>query len=212
MAETETSSKVKLLDAAADVVRAKGYTAARVEDVCAAAGVTKGSFFHHFASKEDLTLAAMSRWIDESTAFFEAAPYRTLPDPLDRVLAYIDFRKALITGELYQFTCFAGTMVQEVYETHPAIREACWSCLAGHAASLEPDLEAARRLYPSGGDWTASSLAFHILAVTQGAFVLAKAEHGTSAAIVCIDHLRRYVELLFRPREPSPPERNSQAP
>ena len=62
MAETEHESKIKLVDAAVSVVRAKGYAAARVDDICAAAGLTKGSFFHHFDSKEDLALAAAERW------------------------------------------------------------------------------------------------------------------------------------------------------
>ena len=42
MAETEHESKIKLVDAAVSVVRAKGYAAARVDDICAAAGLTKG--------------------------------------------------------------------------------------------------------------------------------------------------------------------------
>ena len=54
-------SKTKLLDATLKVVRAKGYSATRIEDVCAEAGLTKGSFFHHFKSKEDLALSAPSR-------------------------------------------------------------------------------------------------------------------------------------------------------
>ena len=62
MANVKPESKTKLLDAALKVVRAKGYTATRIEDVCEAAGVTKGSFFHHFASKEDLAVEAAAHW------------------------------------------------------------------------------------------------------------------------------------------------------
>ncbi len=47
------SAKDKLLDAAVHVVRQKGYAATSVDDLCKAAGVTKGAFFHHFESKED---------------------------------------------------------------------------------------------------------------------------------------------------------------
>ena len=61
MADHQHDSKTRLLDATLKVVRAKGYTATRVEDVCAEAGLTKGSFFHHFKSKEDLALAAAHR-------------------------------------------------------------------------------------------------------------------------------------------------------
>jgi TetR/AcrR family transcriptional repressor of nem operon len=66
-------SKRRLLDAALYVIRTKGYTAARVEDICEAAGLTKGSFFHHFKSKEDLALAAAEYWNDLSASVFRTA-------------------------------------------------------------------------------------------------------------------------------------------
>src|ERR1700758_1188723 len=47
----------KLLEAAVHVIRSKGYSAARVEDFCAEAGLTKGAFFHHFPSKEACAVA-----------------------------------------------------------------------------------------------------------------------------------------------------------
>ena len=70
-------SKAKLLDAALLVIRSKGYTATTVDDVCAAAGLTKGSFFHHFKSKEDLALAAASHFAAMADAIFDSAPYHT---------------------------------------------------------------------------------------------------------------------------------------
>ncbi|MEP7330292.1 MAG: TetR/AcrR family transcriptional regulator, partial [Betaproteobacteria bacterium] len=47
--------------------------------------------------------------------------------------------------------------------------------------------------------WTAESLALHTQAVLQGAFILAKAKGGAAVAIESIDHLYRYIELLFPP-------------
>jgi TetR/AcrR family transcriptional repressor of nem operon len=200
MGDTHHKSKIKLLEATLNVVRAKGYSAARVEDICAAAGVTKGSFFHHFESKEDLVLDAAVYWDETTRPIFESAPYRELSDPLERILGYIDFRKTLIRGETHEFTCFAGTMVQDVFDTHPAIRDACRSTIFGHAQMLEVDIEAAMRQRIPDSDWSAESLALHMQAVCQGAFVLAKADNGPDAALACLDHLRRYVELLFAHR------------
>src|ERR1700733_2604520 len=82
-------SKARLLDATIKVVRTKGYNATRIEDVCAEAGVTKGSFFHHFKSKDDLALAALDHWKASSVDLFAHAPYHHARDPLDRVLAYV---------------------------------------------------------------------------------------------------------------------------
>src|SRR5580698_6157826 len=141
LTETRHESKTKLLDAALHVIRAKGYSATRVEDVCETAGLTKGSFFHHFDSKEALALAAADYWIENTGALFASAPFHAPANALDRLLAYVDFRKALLMGELPDFTCLVGTMVQETYDTHPAIREACNKSISGHAATLVPDIE-----------------------------------------------------------------------
>src|SRR3984885_10854632 len=110
--ETRHESKTKLLDAALYVIRAKGYSAARVEDICEAAGLTKGSFFHHFSSKEDLALAGAEHFSAFAESIFPAAPYHFPADPLDRLLGYVDFRKAILQGELPEYTCLLGTMVQ----------------------------------------------------------------------------------------------------
>jgi TetR/AcrR family transcriptional regulator, transcriptional repressor for nem operon len=199
MDASKHDSKAKLLGAALQVVRSKGYTAARIEDICDAAGLTKGSFFHHFKSKEDLALAAARHWDEVTGTLFAAAPYHQPADPLDRLLAYIEFRRSLIKGTLPEFTCFAGTTVQEVHEIHPAIRDACGATISAHAATLEADIEAAMRDHQIAGDWDAHGLALHTQAVIQGAFLLAKALQNREVAIASLDHLRRYIELLFRP-------------
>ncbi len=194
-------SKTRFLQAALQVIRAKGYTAATIDDVCEAAGLTKGSFFHHFDSKEELALAAADFWTEGAGALFAAAPYHERADAVERLLAYVDFRKTLLTGELADFTCLAGTMVQEVYETHPAIREACDRSISGHAEMLEPDIAEAMGKYGVAGEWTARSLALYTQAVLQGAFIMAKAKGGAAVAGECLDHLRRYIEMLFQRKE-----------
>ena len=110
------AARQKLLDAALLLIRIRGYAATTVDDLCAEAGVTKGAFFHHFKSKEALAVVAADYWSGKTGAFFEAAPYHQYSDPLDRVLGYISFRKAILTGKVSEFTCLVGTMVQEVYE------------------------------------------------------------------------------------------------
>jgi TetR/AcrR family transcriptional regulator, transcriptional repressor for nem operon len=197
MIDARHESKTKFLDAALHVIRAKGYNATRIEDVCEAAGLTKGSFFHHFKSKEELALATADHWGVVTGGLFASAHYRALPDPLDRVLAYVDLRKAILQGELPDFTCLVGTMVQEVYETHPPIREACDKSISDHAATVEADIAEAMRKYDIHAGWSAQSLALYTQAVIQGAFILAKAKGGPEIAAACMDHLHRYLEMLF---------------
>jgi TetR/AcrR family transcriptional repressor of nem operon len=197
-------SKTKLLDAAVRVIRTKGYAASTLDDICKSAGLTKGSFFHHFESKEELAVEAARRFAEVADGLFANAPYRALADPLDRLLGYVDFRRAILQGALPEFTCLLGTMVQEVYETHPSIREACDRHISDHAATLTSDIAEARRRYAPRARWSAESLALFTQATIQGAFILAKASGGPEAAHECLAHLRRYLELLFN--QPKPKE------
>jgi TetR/AcrR family transcriptional regulator, transcriptional repressor for nem operon len=198
MSQARHQSKTKLLDAALALVRTKGYAATTIDDVCQRAELTKGSFFHHFNGKEELAVQAAAHWSAVTGGLFALAPYARLPDPLDRVLGYVDFRKAIIQGEVPEFTCFVGTMAQEIHQTNPAIRQACDASIREHAARVEADIALAMQQHDIKADFTAKSLALYTQAVLQGAFILAKAENGPDTAKGCIDHLRRYIEMLFR--------------
>jgi TetR/AcrR family transcriptional regulator, transcriptional repressor for nem operon len=197
MSAEAATARTKLLDAALRLFREQGYSDTSVDDLCRGAGVTKGAFFHHFASKQDLALAAVAHWNAVTGALFESAPYWQVADPRERLLAYIDFRASILGGTTSEFTCLLGTLVQETFATHPALREACWGGIESHARTLVPTLEAARARYAPAADWNAESLALHTQAVLQGAFVLAKARGDASVALDAAAHLRRYVEQLL---------------
>ena len=190
-------SKTKLLDAALKVIRAKGYAATTVEDICQQAGVTKGSFFYHFKSKDDLALSATAHWEAMTEGFFATAPYHKPTDPLDRLLGYVEFRGAILTGELPDYTCLLGTLVQETYATHPEIRAACDRGMSRHIAELTRDVEAAKKRYAPRARWSAESVGYFIQSLLQGSFVFAKAKQSPEVVRENLAHLRRYLQLLF---------------
>ena len=103
MARSIENSRTRLLAATIDLVRAQGYAATRVEDVCAAA----------------------DQWDDRPSTLFAQAPYHSAGGAVDRLLGYIAYRRELLAGELWEWSCYAGTTIQEVHETHPRIRDAC---------------------------------------------------------------------------------------
>jgi len=196
--ESKGGARPKLLEAAFSLIRERGYSATTVDELCARAGVTKGAFFHHFKNKEALAVAAANHWTALNIDFFGTAPYQKHTDPLDRVLGYLDFRRKILRGEIAEYTCLVGTMVQEVYGTNPEIRDACEASISGHAATVEADIAEAMKRHQIRAHWTAESLALHTQAVLQGAFILAKAKGDAAIAATSIDHLRRYIELLFQ--------------
>jgi TetR/AcrR family transcriptional regulator, transcriptional repressor for nem operon len=194
----EVPAKEKLLQASINVIRTKGYSATTVDDLCGAAGVSKGSFFHYFKSKEDLGVASANYWSTITAQLFETADYHKHADPVDRLLGYLDMRIDLLKGKLPDFTCLVGTMVQETYDSNSQIRKACRNSIFSHAETLEEDITEAKKLYAPKAKWSAKSLALQTQAVIQGAFILAKADESAEHAVDAIEHLKKYIDLLFK--------------
>lgn len=178
------------------LIRKNGFGTTSVDTLCGEAGVSKGAFFHHFRSKDALGVAAANHWTETTSVLFADGGWHAHADPVARVLGYIDFREQLIAGVPAEFSCVAGTMVQEVHETSPAIRDACRRSIFGHAETLEADFTAAIIARNVRGT-TAASLALHTQAVLQGGFILSKASGDTAPALASIQHLRHYLVLLF---------------
>lgn len=183
--------------AATELIRTKGYSSTTVDELCQRAGVSKGTFFHNFKSKEDLAVAAADNWSEMTGNFFASAPYHQHKDPFDRFIGYVRFRKEILRGELPEFTCLVGTMVQEIYSSNPEINDACFNSIKTHAEKVEADIKEAKNLYASKAKWTPNSLALHTQAVLQGAFILAKASGDVKLASESVDHLENYIRLLF---------------
>jgi TetR/AcrR family transcriptional regulator, transcriptional repressor for nem operon len=190
-------ARTALLDAAHVLVRRQGWAATTVDQLCQAAGVTKGAFFHHFATKDALGVAAAQHWSDVTGPLFAAATYHRQTDPLDRILGYLDFRAAIGKGPLESFTCFAGTTVQEVFASSEPLRAACGDAIQRHIETLEEDFHEAIALHPPRLKVTAAGLATYTQCVLQGGFVLSKAEGSNKPLLEAIHHLRRYLRLLF---------------
>ena len=193
------NARDKLIDAAHATVRYKGFSATSVDEICVAAGVTKGAFFHHFASKEALAVAAAGAWTDiAEQRIFTLPDWVRIADPLDRLMGHIEFRLSMLDGPAEDFTCFVGTMVQEAYNSSDPIRAACDASITAYARRLAEDIQAAIDQHGIGYGVTALGLAYHIQAVLQGAFILAKSKGNPEIARDSVAHLKRYMLMLFK--------------
>jgi TetR/AcrR family transcriptional repressor of nem operon len=193
----DSLTRQKLLDAAQELMLAKGYTATSVDEVCESAGLTKGSFFHYFEGKEHLGRVLAERFFSARQQMFDSAPFRQKKDPLDRVFGYLDFLAEMSRTPQAVRGCLLGTFVQELSETHPSIRSVCADCFNSQANKLKQDLDEAKAKYAPNARWDSQSLAEHLIAVVQGAIILAKAKQDHKVFEQSLAHFRHYLTSLF---------------
>lgn len=79
--EHDFAHRDRLIEAAIDELDRHGYAKASLNRILTAAGMSKGQFYHHFKTKEDLYLALVALMIERKRAHFAEHPI----DPADDV-------------------------------------------------------------------------------------------------------------------------------
>lgn len=64
-------TRLRILGKAREVFSRRGYFQASMEEICSTAGVSKGSVYYHFKSKQDLFLAILEQYSDDWLAKWE---------------------------------------------------------------------------------------------------------------------------------------------
>ena len=192
--ETKTTTRIRLLDAAYALMLRKGYPATSVDDICQAADVSKGSFYHFFKSKQDLAIGVLEHHMDGAMEQIEAGLNLEGLDGVQRTLAYVRQIEAG-SEELWSDGCLIGSFALALAETHPEIR----SKVSDIFRDLEDHMEKIFEPLTRPGDPQsppARELAEQFLVVIEGGVVLAKAHRDRRYLPQAIRCFRRYLEML----------------
>ena len=201
MARDGTANRERILDAAQRLVLERGFGATSVDAVIAGASTSKGGFFHHFRSKNELGLALLERYaaadkrlLEEFMAEAEAAT----EDPARQLVAFVR-RFEQVAAELAP-TQPGCLFVSFLYETQLA-GEGSADLIAGSIRDwrerLLEKLDAAARAHPPATAVDLASLADQVFTVFEGGFILARAMDEPAHLPAQLAHVRHYLELLF---------------
>jgi TetR/AcrR family transcriptional regulator, transcriptional repressor for nem operon len=195
------ATRTAIMDAAEALILEQGFAATSVDRIIRRAGVTKGTFFYHFDTKQALAHALVERFsrldlglLEDKLAAVEAAH----EDPLEQLLAFVDAFIAdaealtepepgcLFASYCYEAGLFDADTLDVIERTYLRWRE-----------RLGEKLGAVAKRHPPREPVSLRGLADMMTVVLEGAFVVSKTlgERGTVAEH--LGHYRRYLTLLF---------------
>jgi TetR/AcrR family transcriptional repressor of nem operon len=195
-------TREKLLDAAEAMVNEDGFAATSIDRIIDRVGLTKGSFFYHFKTKNDLARALIDRFAAADQRILRDSMARAEKlgeDPLQQLLIFVGLLLEVAEtldqdprpGCLFATYCYESGLFDEA--THAVISDAMlnWRRILGEK------LRAAAERHPPRVEVDVDSLADMMTVVFEGAFVMARCIKGPQHFAHQIRHYRNYLRLLF---------------
>ena len=194
----DKSARVALEDAAEELALTKGYPATTVDDICSAAGVTKGSFYHHFSSKDDLGRAVLDRYFARLMEEFSRGIAPSGAPSVDRLRSFLSHAERVAESPALARGCLIGSFALDLAETNPSVQ----NDLAGKCDRLaqvvaELIRAAAPAEYPDDGP-SPEALGRQFVGALEGGIVLSKAYASPSHIGDAVRGFRSHVELLLQ--------------
>lgn len=164
----------RLIEATVGLMLRQGYASTTVDQICEESGLTKGAFFHHFTSKEEITRAAVEWWGNMGTELYSAAWSGGESDPLAQLHRMMGIMASFTERPGECCTCMVGMMSQELGQSHPAIREACDIELERWTRNTARLLEEAKLIHPVAKDFDPNGIAWFLNSLWQGSMLIGK--------------------------------------
>jgi len=187
------ATRQRVIEVAAELMGRQGYGRTGLEAILDQSGVSKGNFYHHFPSKEDLGLAVLDFLGDaiEDRLRRRMAAHQ---DPLDRVDALLEGLVAGASERDCRGGCPLGNLAAEMSDLHEGFRERLDAIFARWRDLLRRNLQAAGAGRPLDID----GLARHAVCALEGSILLAKVTRRVDEMDNSVEHLKSYLRKILR--------------
>ena len=202
MASKGAATRERILDSAQAMILDHGYAGVSVDQLISSLGLTKGAFFHHFKSKQELARTLIQRYSDEGVALFRtnlARAKKLSDDPLQQFLIFIGLYEELFEGLTEPYPgCLLASYVMEMQQFDEDMRRIINVEFEMSRTELTKLINEISQKYPPRSAFDPVSLADGFMAVFEGAFILSKSLQEANITALQLRHYKNYIELLFR--------------
>jgi len=202
MASKGETTRNRILDSAQAMILERGYAGMSVDALISGLGLTKGAFFHHFKSKDDLAQTLIRRYADDGMQLFRdnlARAQKLSTDPVQRLLILVGLYEEIFErlSEPYP-GCLLASYIYELHQFGEDMRTVLNEEFLLSRSELGTLIREAMRLYPPRIQVDPAALADMFMSTFEGAFILSKVLNEAAITAQQLRLYRNFIEALFR--------------
>jgi TetR/AcrR family transcriptional repressor of nem operon len=186
----------RIVGHATELIYSKGYSKTTIDDVIKAAGVTKGSFYFHFSSKEELGEAVIENAASFIHDRFAKVLQREDLPPRERLKAMLGQMKNLVEAAGCSRGCIIGNLALETSRSHPAFRRKIAEVFRSWSALIAFELEKMKKAGDLPPDFDSRAYADFTLAALEGGIMLSKVTQDPGPMRNCMDTVIRQLDEI----------------
>lgn len=180
----------------------KGYARTTIDDVITAAGVTKGSFYFHFASKDELGYAVIENASDYILGSMRRSLDRPGLAPRERIEAMLEGVQGIVEEADCSRGCILGNLALETSHSNQGFRERIARAFRDWSQLIASELEEMKRAGELPSEFDCARYADFAISALEGGIMISKvtrdpAPMRNSVALV----LEQFADLKDRGRQ-----------
>lgn len=189
-------TRTRIVHAAMELFRDKGYGSTSIADILGRAGVNSGSLYHAFPGKQDLLVAVLETYCEGIGPMLIEPAWQGVADPVERIFALLARYRELIVASDCTYGCPIGSLALELHEPDPIVRERLAENFTAWTRAVGKCLYEAREHFPQDTDLDA--FAEFVLTVMEGGVMQARTYRDVARFDRAVLQLRRYFDSLTR--------------
>jgi AcrR family transcriptional regulator len=194
-------TRENILGIAEQIILQKGFSGTSIDEIIEASNITKGGFFYHFKSKEDLAKHLMLRYQVADDHFFNTLFERAdslSEDPLQQMLIFLKLlAEAMGNLPTTHPGCLVASFTYESQQFNDDVKNIICDCLIGWRKLFVTKLASISGAYPMKVETDIMELADTLTSIIEGGIILSRALNEPERLVNQILQYRSYIRLLY---------------
>ncbi len=194
-------TRENILGIAEQIILQKGFSGTSIDEIIDAASITKGGFFYHFKSKEDLARHLMLRYQKADDRFFNTLFERAdslSEDPLQQMLIFLKLlAEAMDNLPATHPGCLVASFTYENQQFNDDVKEIICDCLTGWRKLFIAKLSRINKNYPMRIETDILELADMLTSIIEGGIIVSKVFNDPDRLVQQILQYRNHIRLLY---------------